>query len=212
MASEPGRGPRVGAVVLAAGASSRWGALGPKALAAIEGRSALAHVARSARIAGCAPVVAVVAPGAREWPSEAREEPDRFVVNPDPEEGRTGSLRLGLAELPEGSGAMVWPVDVPFVRPETVSDLVRHTGRESLAVWLTPTYEGRGGHPVGLTAAGVALARHLPASVPLRDAPFRRGLGERRIAVDDPGVIDNTNYFHEFAAAGRAWRAREGLA
>lgn len=198
------------AVVLAAGSSTRWGALAPKSLAPVNGVPAISHIAGAARAAGCGPVLAVVADPAISGRLNGGAAPDRWLINPDPDEGRGSSLRIGLAAVPAASGALIWPVDVPFVRTETVRRLLDTVRRESLAVWLTPTFEGRGGHPIALTRSGVDLARRLPTSVPLRDAPFRRGLGERRIPVDDPGVIDNTNYYHEFAAAERAWRAREG--
>ncbi len=211
MEAAGGGRPGVAAVVLAAGASARWGLRGPKSLAPIDGRPALEHVASTARSAGCDPVVAVVgSPEVAERLGGAAGI-DRLVVHPEWGAGRTGSLRAGLEQVPRGSAAVVWPVDVPFVRTDTVAHLIRRAGRESLAVWVTPTLNGLGGHPIVLTSAGVALALRLPVDTPLRDAPFRRGLGEHRIPVDDPGVIDNTNYPEEFGAAERAWRARESI-
>jgi CTP:molybdopterin cytidylyltransferase MocA len=113
----------VAAVILAAGAGSRFG--GGKLLALLDGRPILAHVVDTAREAGLDPIV-VVGP-----PTGELDELDlgavRRVTNETPQEGLSSSVRLGLRELelePSVTAALILPGDQPRVRPETIAALL----------------------------------------------------------------------------------------
>jgi CTP:molybdopterin cytidylyltransferase MocA len=113
----------VGAVILAAGAGSRFG--GGKLLAPLEGRPILAHVVDAARAAGLEPIV-VVGP-----PSGELDGVDlgavRRITNETPQEGLSSSVRLGLREFelePDVSAAVILLGDQPRVRPETIAALM----------------------------------------------------------------------------------------
>jgi CTP:molybdopterin cytidylyltransferase MocA len=128
-------------VVLAAGAGTRFGA--PKATATTpEGDTFAESIARSAREAGADPII-VVAPEAHPVPEGTRR-----VENADPRSDPVVSLRLGLAQLANTSvsGTLVWPVDCPFVKQETVTALVEAVA-SSDAVIAVPSYGARRGHP-----------------------------------------------------------------
>lgn len=101
------------AVILAAGASTRFGS--PKQLARVGGRTMLAAVAEVAREAGLHPVIAVVPPG---LPVPANVVP---VLNDAPAAGLSRSLRLGLAAVPpECEAAMIVLGDQPTLRTDTL--------------------------------------------------------------------------------------------
>lgn len=111
------------AVVLAAGAGSRFG--GGKLLALLGGRPIVAHVVDAARAAGLQPIVIVVPPGGELDDVELGEV--RRVVNPDPAEGLSSSVRLGLRalELDEDvDAAVILPGDQPLVRPDVIRALL----------------------------------------------------------------------------------------
>jgi CTP:molybdopterin cytidylyltransferase MocA len=113
----------VAAVILAAGAGSRFG--GSKLLARLEGRPILAHVVDTARAAGLDPIV-VVGPPTGEM-DELDLGPVRRVTNETPQEGLSSSVRLGLRELelePSVTAALILPGDQPRVRPETIAELL----------------------------------------------------------------------------------------
>jgi len=96
------------AVILAAGASSRFGS--PKHLARIGGRTMLEIVAQVATDAGLTPVIVVVSPT---MTVPANVVP---VINDAPSEGMSRSLRLGLAAVPASAdAAMVLLGDQPTV-------------------------------------------------------------------------------------------------
>jgi len=196
------------ALLLAAGASSRYVADRPKALAPVGEEVAVHRLGRVAREAGCDPVSVVV--GAR---PEAIEEAVRDLGTASIRHeawaaGRTGSIQAGLRTLTDRTEVLLWPVDTPFVAASTVRRLVQLAAPGGLASWWVPTYGGRGGHPFVLGEPAWRLVLELPAAFPLREAPFRGGVAEARVPVDDPAVLDNTNTRAEFEAAAAAWRAR----
>ena len=166
-------------VVLAAGASSRMGH--PKALTRIGAETALERIVRAA--SGMRVLVVV---GEHEDAIRAAHPAldVRWVRNPRPEMGRTGSLQRGLTAA--RGDVLVLPVDHPLVRADTIAMLAAR--REA---WVVPTHRGRGGHPIKLGAMGIAAAMSAPAQTPLREIPRMVGLEVTRIEVDDPGILAN---------------------
>jgi CTP:molybdopterin cytidylyltransferase MocA len=131
----------VALVIIGAGAGTRFG--GPKAQATLaDGRRFLDAIVETAKDAMLDPIVAVLPP-AIEAPAGVR-----VVVNANPASEQIVSARLGLAQLTNApvTSAMLWPVDHPFVRLESVLailDAARRTG----AHVVVPVCESRRGHP-----------------------------------------------------------------
>jgi nicotine blue oxidoreductase len=158
----------IAAVVLAAGASSRYGtdppkqvALLPSVLAALE-KSSIDEV--------------IVVSGAHELPVES-------VRCTDWERGPGASLRCGIAALPsEAEAAVVVLADGPDLDPRAVDRVIgdwRARGGDAVAA----TYDGVRLHPV-------LLARNAWNNVPDEGA---RSLPARLVACDDltpPGDVD----------------------
>jgi len=121
---------RVGAVILAAGESRRFG--GPKQLAMLGDRTLLEHVLEQARLAGLEPIVAVVPV----WLTRPASMPDRalrWVRNPHPERGMSHSLRLGFDVLPaETSAAVILLGDQPTISVEQLQSLVAARGERPI--------------------------------------------------------------------------------
>ena len=158
----------IAAVVLAAGASTRFGT--PKQQLLLE--PVLERVRRSSveRI--------VVVLGAHEV-----ETSEQVVRCPEWERGPGASLRCGLAELPEEvEAAVVVLADGPNLSPAAV-DRVVEAWRRSGADLVAATYGGNRGHPA-------LLARPVWAQVPDEGA---RGLPVQLVPCDDlgaPGDVD----------------------
>lgn len=111
------------AVILAAGVGSRFG--GGKLAATLGGRPILVHVADAARAAGLEPIVVVVPPGGELDSLDLGAV--RRVVNPNPSEGLSSSVRIGLRALEhdaEVGAAVILPGDQPFVRDEVIRRLI----------------------------------------------------------------------------------------
>ena len=169
----------VAAIVLAAGASSRFGS--PKALAILEGRPLLEHVLDAVRTAGIEEIVVVLGHAAQEiedgidWLSEHR------VRNPDPRY-LSGSLQIGLAAVldiePPVKGVVVVLGDQPRTRPEVIRALIS-AGRSGDRPVVIPRYtDGGGANPVLLRSDGFGL---------VDEASGDRGLGP--LLSSDPDLV-----------------------
>lgn len=166
----PAPAPRFAALVLAAGAGTRFG--GGKVRALLEGRPLVAHVLAAGRAAGLERLVLVLGRDAADvWAALLAADPGALsgvlvAVNPSPERGLATSVRLGLAAAtaaPAPGGVLVLLGDQPRVRPAVIEALTaaaRQAPADALAI--VPAYD-RGGapNPVLLLPAGWAAVASL---------------------------------------------------
>ena len=117
----------VGAVVLAAGSSSRMGGA-QKLVLEFDGRPMVRHAIEAASNGGCHQVVVVYA--AQEV-AGAVDGAAELVFNPDAAAGMSTSLRRGLAALrPDMEAALIVLGDQPLVGSRSVAALLRSWRRE----------------------------------------------------------------------------------
>ncbi len=145
---EAPRTPRIAALVLAAGRSTRMGPVN-KLLADLKGRPMVARVAEAARASQAAPVI-VVTGHERERVEATLAGLDVMLVhNPDYAAGLSTSLHRGLAALPEATeGVVVCLGDMPRVTAAVIDRLIAaFDPLEGRAICL-PTWHGKRGNPV----------------------------------------------------------------
>jgi len=206
---------RAGAVILAAGAGTRFG--GGKLLARVDGAPVLALVIGAARAAGLDPIIVVLAADGAAHAASLGLDSGNVVVNPDPGRGLSSSLQLGLAAAgaaqPPIDAAVVLLGDQPLVRPETIGALLAALDSDKRAAVL-PRYEDSSGqNPVALRRDAFSLAA---------EAQGDRGLGplldsrpelvrEVPVAGANPDVDTTTDLARvaEIAWADRVRRNRE---
>ena len=178
----------LGAVVLAAGRSSRMGR--EKALLPFARSTVLETILGTLTAAGVARVCVVLRPDLAEAARLAARTGAAVITNPDPDGEMLESIRLGAASLPEVAAFFVWPVDHPAVSFATVARLAGEARRDAVRI---PTWRGRRGHPalVGSDFRD-ALAR-LPPGGGLRELWRARSDAVFEIEVADPGVVANVN-------------------
>lgn len=186
---------RIACVVLAAGLGKRFG--GPKSLAeSTPGVRFLDAVIASADAAGFDPVVAVVG-GNVMVPNTAFA-----IVNPSGEGEQIESARLGLTSITlDVSGALLWPVDHPFVDATTLRAL-RDAIANSDPDAAVPVHEGRRGHPVYFAKRRWA-ALHEIQKEGARAVLRTIGEGVLEVPVGDPGVLADVDTPEALAS----WRA-----
>jgi len=149
----------VAAVILAAGAGSRFGE--PKAQVRIGSRTLVGVVADVATAAGLSPVI-VVAPPGMPVPETVLD-----VRNEVPSAGMSRSLRLGLAAVPpEADAAMILLADQPTVDVALVQELDSWRGGTPI---VATRADGLLGPPVLLEREAFSLVDGLTGDVGLRE-------------------------------------------
>ena len=200
---------RTAALVLSGGESSRFGGR-PKALLSTGDRSAVRRISEVCLSAEFDPVCVVAGPHRFEVAMEVRGLPVELVPSRHWFEGRTASVQAGLEAIPSDRDVLLWPVDHPFVRPETVDLLESVKSSDQLGLWFIPTFDGHGGHPVLWRSAVREPVLELRTDAPLRALLPEFGPQVRRVRTEDPGVLANVDTPEEYRKAYGAWRSEEG--
>jgi molybdenum cofactor cytidylyltransferase len=196
-----------GAILLSGGASTRFGGF-PKALVSAGERSAIRRMAEVSLDRGYDPVLVVVGPHHHPISEELRGVPVQLVNSEQWYEGRTASVQSGLREIPPDTDVLLWPVDHPFVSPRTLDRLEAARDSDALGLWFVPTYRGDGGHPILWKDRVRADVLELRADAPIRALMPELGPQVRRVAVDDPGVVESIDTPEEYRNSFDAWLAR----
>jgi len=141
-------GRRVAAVVLAAGRSTRMGAVN-KMLAQIGGKPLVRIAAEQAVASHAHPVIVVTGHEREKVELVLRGLPVRLVHNPDYADGLGTSLKTGIAAVPEDSdAAIVCLGDMPQVDAALIDRLIAAFDPERGALVVVPSIDGRRGNPV----------------------------------------------------------------
>lgn len=133
---------RLAAVVLAAGAGSRYAPQpGTKLLADLDGQPLLAHVLTAVRSFGPEATVVVLGHGAADIERHMHWQRELRVINPAPERGLASSLQVGIRALRGLSrsldGTFIVLGDQPRLQPAVMRALAE-----------AATREGHEGHPL----------------------------------------------------------------
>ncbi|MBB4199250.1 hypothetical protein CCR94_21085 [Rhodoblastus sphagnicola] len=181
--------PKIAAVILAAGRSSRMGAHKPAL--DLDGKPLLRHVLDKAKAAGFSDIVVVLGHRAEETRALFEGETLRFVVNPRYAEGLSTSLQAGVRALTDDiDAAMIFLGDMPDVDLALIGRMVQAFDPAALRAIVVPMREGKRGHPV------LWAKTFFPALIERThgDSGARHLLGEFaewvvEVEADDDGVL-----------------------
>ena len=181
---------KVGALVLAAGASTRMQGAN-KLLLPVNGLPMIAAVCDAVLAAGYDPVIVVTGHDETLIRAALIGKSITFAHNPDWKAGMSGSIRTGLAALPPAAdGVLIALADMPRVGPpllRTLMDRFERQGGGNRIVY--PEYGGQQGNPV------LFPREHFPEIAALSgDRGAKAVLQSHRgaalaVAVDTPDVI-----------------------
>jgi molybdenum cofactor cytidylyltransferase len=136
----------IAAILLAAGAARRFGS--PKLLQELNGKAVVRWSVEALEGAPIDEIIVVVSPDSRGIRAALEGIDVRFVVNPHPELGVTGSIACGVSALGATTEAVLVALgDEPLVGRAALArvfDIYRASGAKIVA----PTFEGVRGHPV----------------------------------------------------------------
>lgn len=176
--------PRLAAILLAAGAGSRFG--GGKLLYPLDGVPIGVRAARNLTAAGLT-VTAVVRPDSDDLARLLQREGVTVTVCANAADGMGMSLAHAIAQTCDAAGWVVALADMPHIRPATIRQVADALRRGALIA--APSYRGERGHPVGFGAAlrDELLARHGDEGA--RAILKRHHADIQQFATDDRGVI-----------------------
>ena len=141
-------GRRVAAVVLAAGRSTRMGAVN-KMLAEIGGKPLVRIAAEQAIASRAKPVIVVTGHERDKVEATLKGLPVRLVHNPDFLEGLGSSVKAGISAVPEDADAAIICLgDMPQVDAALIDRLVGAFDPDRGALVVVPSIDGRRGNPV----------------------------------------------------------------
>ncbi|WP_207462451.1 molybdopterin-binding/glycosyltransferase family 2 protein [Azospirillum sp. SYSU D00513] len=187
--AEAQRVPRIAALVLAAGRSTRMG--GPnKLLAPVDGGPLITRTVDAVLASGAGPVLVVTGHMAEEVRAAVGARPVAFTHNPAFAEGLSTSLRAGLAALPgDVDGVLVCLGDMPRVSSAAIDRLIAAFNPLEGRAICVPVTGGKRGNPVlwdraffpeMAQAAGDTGAKHLIG---------RHAELVCEVPIDEPGVL-----------------------
>ncbi|MEN3974535.1 molybdopterin-binding/glycosyltransferase family 2 protein [Emcibacter sp. SYSU 3D8] len=143
-----GRAPRIAAIVLAAGMSSRMGGRN-KLLREIGGAPMIRRTVDAVLASGASPITVVTGRDEAEIRAALSGLAVSFIHNPDFAAGMAGSLKAGIAAVTaDADGAVVALGDMPFVTAHHIDRLIAAYDEDEGRTICVPTHDGKWGNPV----------------------------------------------------------------
>lgn len=179
---------RYGAILLAAGLSTRFGG-GDKLLHAWRGRPLLSWVVDTLGAVPLAVRVAVVGPADLTKRGFLEGAGVACVINPLPAEGMGSSIAIGTRALPEDlAGVFVVLGDMPAITRDDFGRLITAFESDPVCRVVAPTYQGERGHPVLFSATCLPALRALRGDQGAR-ALLQATAATHLVAIEHAGVL-----------------------
>ena len=200
------RRPRIAGLVLAAGRSSRMGALN-KLLIAIDGKPMVRHAVEAVLGARLSPVVVVTGHERDKVEEVLKDLPIKAFHNKDFLGGLSTSLRVGLAALNEDcDGVLVALGDMPRVTAADVAKLVVAFNPVEGRAIIVPTRHGKRGNPVLWGRQFFAEMRRIGGDIGARALIATHAEAVAEVEMDSDAVltdIDTPQALARLAASAR---------
>jgi len=200
-------GSRIAAVVLAAGASTRMGTA--KQLLQIDGRPLVQHVLDNVQRSGVGEIILVLGHSAAAIQRELKLEGAKVVLNENFLQGMGTSLKSGLARVDsQVQAALIILADQPFVRPETLDQLIAAHERTRAQI-VIPTYRGFRGNPVLLDRSVFPEVMGLSGDIGCRAIFGEHQDGIVKLEVGDVGILLDIDQKKDYESLRNSKNRRE---
>jgi CTP:molybdopterin cytidylyltransferase MocA len=175
---------RIAALLLAAGQSRRMGT--SKQLLPLADKPVIHHCLLALLATPARPLVVVLGPGGEAVQKAIAPFSPTIAWNRDPEGDMAGSVRVGLAMLPEEcTGVLIHLVDHPLVTAATMLAICAAHKATPQAI-IIPVCNGHQGHP---SLFPRAILAELAPAVTLRDIVRKDPIRVMRVPVADEGIF-----------------------
>ena len=186
----------IGAIVLAAGSSRRFG--GDKRKATLPNNKMVIQQSVETALRCFNAVTLVLRYGDNEFSAELS-----FLINnpnlsifqaPDSALGMGHSLGSAIQEVNNGEGIFVFLADMPYLQQGTIHHLKEtFTTTQTNDPIIAPTYEGQLGHPVGFAACYFDELAALTGDKGAKPVMHANAAKVIEVAVADPGVLKDVD-------------------
>ena len=139
---------KTGAVILSGGYSSRMN--GFKPLMELGKKNLLARAVQLFRSSGVDKIVVVTGHRKKDVKEEAARLDIKSVFNKEYDKGMYSSVCAGVKQMKEMDAFFILPVDIPLIRPITLSELLKNKPEKGV---LYPSFLGERGHPPLISTA-----------------------------------------------------------
>ena len=187
---------RFGAIILAAGYSSRVG--GFKPLMELGGHSLIARCAQLFHRASVADIYVVSGYRRKEVEAEAARLGLASIHNPHYDRGMYSSVCAALPHLTQVDGFFMLPVDIPLVRPATIGALSAAFDGQAV---IHPHFGDLRGHPPLIPAHLISGLLAYNGKGGLKS--FLQQQHSREVAVWDRGILLDADTPEDFAVLAR---------
>jgi molybdenum cofactor cytidylyltransferase len=190
----------ISGILLSAGLSSRFGS--PKALACVDNMPAITLLLEKLTATSLSEIIVVLGADSQLIePCLFKHKMIQVVHNKDYKLGQTSSVQTGLGSVaPDAKGFMIIPVDCPFVRAQTVQQMIERFDASRFQI-LVPTFDEHRGHPPLFDIRFKdPILKLNPAQQGLNDFMHSHSKAVRTIEINDPGITQTFNTPEEFAA------------
>ena len=196
--------PRIAALVLAAGRSSRMGTAN-KLLAQVDGRPMVRRAVDAARASQADPVVVVTGFERDRIETALAGSETALVHNPDYAAGLSTSLRRGVAALPESvDGVVICLGDMPRVSTAVIDRLIAaFDPLEGRAICVS-TWQGKRGNPVLIARRFFAEMQTISGDVGAKALIGEYPEAVCEVAMADDGVLCDVDTPEALAAVKSA--------
>ena len=184
-----------GAIILAAGLSSRMGTRGHSPVVEnklllpwTDGRPIICHAVETYVAAGIEAIIVVTGRDADQVSNALASYHLSFAHNPDFATGEIlSSVKTGLRTLPSALDAtFIQPADMPCISSEVIKQVA---AQHEAGLNVAPVYKGQRGHPVLLNKAYWREMLDLPADAMPRAVIQGAREKLRLVEVDEKGVV-----------------------
>ncbi|MBI1181953.1 MAG: NTP transferase domain-containing protein [Alphaproteobacteria bacterium] len=188
-APAPARAPRIAAIVLAAGTSSRMGGRN-KLLQDMDGLPMIRRTAEAVAASAAAPVVVVTGRDADAVRAALDGLDVRFAHNPAFADGMAGSLKTGIEALPQDAdGVVVALGDMPLVSAHHIDRLIAAFDEDEGRTICVPTHDGKWGNPVLWSRRYFAEMRAITGDKGARGLLHTYAETLCEVPMDDAGIL-----------------------
>lgn len=196
----------IGAIVPAAGLSSRMGGPVPKPLLPWAGHTVLEQVVTTLLRAGLEELIVVTGHRREQVESLMAAHPVRCLYNPDyARRTMLSSIQLGLRDLPPRcQGALLALADQPQIELAVVLDVLGAFASSRGQALIVPSYQMRRGHPVILPRRLWPEVWALEEDDTLRTIFARHARDIQYVVVESPSILADLDTPEQYLEALRA--------